>query len=176
MPTVLVFGGSRGAKAINTAFIEALPEFNKKPYQVLFATGEIHYKKLVSEMGESNENVSVVPYIHNMPEVFANVSVVVSRSGATTLAELTSLGLPSILIPSPNVTNDHQTSNAMSLVNQQAAKIIAEKDLNKTVFIQTIDELMEHPLKREEMAFNAKKAGVPDASDRLIQVIKELTK
>lgn len=174
VPTLLIFGGSRGAKAINTTFVEALPAFNQKDYQVLFATGEVHYEKLVEEMSARNANVSVVPYIHNMPEVFANVSVVVSRSGATTLAELTALGLPSILIPSPYVTNDHQTSNAMSLVNQQAAKIIAEKELTKDIFIQTIDELMEHPVKREEMAFNAKKAGVPDASDRLIKVIRDI--
>lgn len=175
VPTVLIFGGSRGAQAINKAFIEALPEFAKREYQVLFATGEVHYKALSEVIGQTSENVSVVPYIHNMPEIFANVSVVVSRSGATTLAELTALGLPSILIPSPMVTNDHQTSNAKSLVKHDAAKMIAETELTTPYLLQTIDEMMDYPEKRKEMASQAKKIGVPDAADRLIEVINEIT-
>lgn len=174
VPTVLIFGGSRGAKAINTSFIEAIPAFSKKDYQVLFASGEVHYNTILEQVGEVTENISIVPYIPNMPEIFANVSVVVSRSGATTLAEVTALGLPSILIPSPIVTNDHQTSNANSLVKHNAAKMIAEKDLTTETFIQTIDELMNDPEKRKEMSQQAEKIGVPDASDRLIQVINDI--
>lgn len=175
VPTVLIFGGSRGAKAINTAFIDSLPELAKREYQVLFATGEVYYEAFTKLIGQTSENVSVVPYIHNMPEIFANVSVVVSRSGATTLAELTALGLPSILIPSPMVTNDHQTSNAKSLVKHDAAKMIAEKELTTSFLLQTIDEMMDYPEKRKEMASQAKKIGVPDAADRLIEVINEIT-
>ena len=176
-PTLLIFGGSRGARKINEAFLEALPELATKDYQVLFATGEVHYEKInqeVEKLNLQNKNVAVVPYIYNMPEVFANVSVVMGRSGATTLAELTALGLPSILIPSPYVTNDHQTKNAESLSHHNAARLIPDNELNGAQFIQAADELMLNEPLREEMAKEAKKLGVVDASDRLIRLINKL--
>ncbi|MCA9765837.1 MAG: undecaprenyldiphospho-muramoylpentapeptide beta-N-acetylglucosaminyltransferase [Carnobacterium sp.] len=177
-PTVLIFGGSRGAKILNEAFLEALPILKNKGYQVLFATGEIHYRSLKKQVESSLKNsssISVVPYIENMPAVFANVELVVSRSGATTLAELTALGLPSILIPSPYVTNDHQTRNAESLTNRGAAKMIAERQLNGESLIESIDELMLNKELRGNMADAAKKLGLPKAADHLIQLIKEIT-
>ncbi|WP_407389604.1 undecaprenyldiphospho-muramoylpentapeptide beta-N-acetylglucosaminyltransferase [Carnobacterium jeotgali] len=176
-PTVLIFGGSRGAKRINDAFVEALPELVTKNYQVLMATGDIHFETIKSQlakMANGKFNVSVVSYISNMPEVFSTVSLVVSRSGATTLAELTALGLPSVLIPSPYVTNDHQTKNAESLVNKHAALLIKEPELTGNRLVQTLDELMMNPAKRHEMAKNAKKIGMPFASDSLIDVINEI--
>lgn len=178
-PTVLIFGGSRGAKRINDAFVEALPALATKNYQVLMATGDIHFESIQSQLTKiKNEkfNVSVVSYIPNMPEVFSTVSLVVSRSGATTLAELTALGLPSILIPSPYVTNDHQTKNAESLANKNAALLIKESELTGASLVQTLDELMLNPNKRQEMAENAKKMGMPFASDSLIDVINEIVK
>lgn len=178
-PTVLIFGGSRGAKRINDAFVEALPALATKKYQVLMATGDIHFESIQSQLTKiKNEkfNVSVVSYIPNMPEVFSTVSLVVSRSGATTLAELTALGLPSILIPSPYVTNDHQTKNAESLANKNAALLIKESELTGASLVQALDELMLNPNKRQEMAENAKKMGMPFASDSLIDVINEIVK
>ncbi|WP_035053620.1 undecaprenyldiphospho-muramoylpentapeptide beta-N-acetylglucosaminyltransferase [Carnobacterium pleistocenium] len=178
-PTVLIFGGSRGAKRINDAFIEALPMLATKNYQVLMVTGDIHYENIQSQLVKIKNdkfNISVVSYIPNMPEVFTTVSLVVSRSGATTLAELTALGLPSILIPSPYVTNDHQTKNAESLANKGAAKLIKEESLTGEKLVQTLDELMLNSEKRQEMAKNAKKIGMPLASDRLIEVINGIMK
>lgn len=150
-----------------------------KDYQVLIATGDIHFEKIQSQLTKiKNEkfNVSVVSYIPNMPEVFSTVSLVVSRSGATTLAELTALGLPSVLIPSPYVTNDHQTKNAESLVNKNAAKLINESELTGEKLVQILDDLMLNPNMRQEMARNAKKMGMPDASDRIIEVINKIVK
>lgn len=177
-PTVLIFGGSRGARSLNEAFLEALPILATKDYQLLFATGEIHYEKIKEQVQThlaKTHSIAVVPYIENMPEVFANVELVVSRSGATTLAELTALGLPSILIPSPYVTNDHQTRNAESLTKRGAAKMIAEKELNGVSLTQAIDELMLHEDVREAMAAEAKKLGLPKAADHLIQIMQEIT-
>lgn len=178
-PTVLIFGGSRGAKRINDAFIEALPMLATKNYQVLMVTGDVHYETIQSQLVKIKNdkfNISVVSYIPNMPEVFTTVSLVVSRSGATTLAELTALGLPSILIPSPYVTNDHQTKNAESLANKDAAKLIKEAELTGEKLVQTLDELMLNPDKRQKMAKNAKKIGMPLASDQLIEVINGIMK
>lgn len=180
--TVLIFGGSRGAQQINDAFVASYADFVEKDYQILFATGEIHFEKIREELiGEygpvlNPQNVSVVPYIENMPQVFAGVSLVVGRSGATTLAELTALGMPSVLIPSPNVTEDHQTKNAMSLVKKDAAFMITESELTKDKLLASIDELMQDEAKRTQMAERARENGKPFAADELIQVLLDTIK
>ncbi|PRY83956.1 undecaprenyldiphospho-muramoylpentapeptide beta-N-acetylglucosaminyltransferase [Alkalibacterium olivapovliticus] len=179
-PTVLIFGGSRGAYAINEAVIKNGKALEQGDYQVLFVTGRDHYESILSKWKEMNgelseqSSVKVVPYIDDLPNVFASVSLVVSRSGATTLAELTSLGVPSILIPSPNVTEDHQTRNARSLSDADAAVLIKETELNGQMFIDSINKLMTDESKRSIMTRNAKALGVPDASDRLIHLMLEL--
>ena len=178
--TVLIFGGSRGAPKINKAVLDSSKELLNKPYQVLFVTGEMHFEtisKQWDEMHKENEkngNIKVVPYIHQLPEVFASVSLVVSRSGATTLAELTSLGVPSILIPSPNVTEDHQTKNSQSLEKVNAAVSIKESELTPELFVETLDELLLDDDRRNEKAKPAKRLGVQNASDLVINLMLEL--
>lgn len=182
IPTVLIFGGSRGAQKINDTFVESYGEFAKKEYQVLFATGEIHFEKIREQLIEkygpvlNPKNVAIVPYIEHMPQTFSEVSLVVGRSGATTLAELTALGMPSVLIPSPNVTEDHQTKNAKSLVDNQAALLIKEADISKEKLVSSIDTLMFDKEKRDKMALQAKKIGRPFAADELIQVMVDAVK
>lgn len=174
-PVVLVVGGSRGAKAINEAILKMMSEIGEKPYQLLYVTGDVHYEKIQEEMGliGNPSNVVVKSFVHNMPEVLAGVDLVVARSGATTLAELTALGVPSILIPSPYVTNNHQEKNANSLVVNEAAVMIREKDLTGAKLLSTIDEiLLSDDLGKMKLA--AKKMGVPDASERLYHVMKEV--
>ncbi|MCY3055496.1 undecaprenyldiphospho-muramoylpentapeptide beta-N-acetylglucosaminyltransferase [Aerococcus sp. CDC-944-U94] len=176
LPTVLIFGGSRGAQRINEVVLDMVGELQHRSYQSIIATGDIYYEDWQARFPnmENFSNVSILPYINNMPELMRKVDLVVCRSGATTLTELTAVGTPSILIPSPNVTNNHQQHNAESLVNNQAAKMILEKDLSPKRLLQTIDELMTNPGKRIQMSHQAKNLGVPDASDRIIQVIKDL--
>ncbi|MEG0732271.1 MAG: undecaprenyldiphospho-muramoylpentapeptide beta-N-acetylglucosaminyltransferase [Vagococcus sp.] len=177
-PTVLIFGGSRGALAINNVLLDSLSSFKDKPYQVLYASGEIYFdevKKKWQSLGEELDNVKVVPYIKNMEHVLANVDVVVGRAGATSLAEITSLGLPSILIPSPNVTNDHQTKNAQSLVNKNAAIMVKNAELTKETLLSSIDQVMLNPNVKEQMKEASKNEGIQDATDRLYRLIVELT-
>ena len=177
VPTVLLFSGSRGAAKINEAIAEAAPKLFEKEYQVLVVTGESYFEEMKAKIGgttlEKVSNFKMVPYISKLPQVFADVSLAVSRSGATTLSEVTALGLPTILIPSPNVTEDHQTKNAMSLVNKGAAKIIPEDRLTGDKLIDEIDRMMQDKHERDAMAKAAKKAGVPDAADRLANVLYE---
>lgn len=178
--TVLIFGGSRGAQRINQRFIESYQQLNNQNYQILYVTGEVHHEAILTQLKEKygktleTVNIRVVPYIEKMPEVFASVSIVVGRSGATTLAELTSLGMPSILIPSPNVTEDHQTKNALSLVDHGAALMIRESELSNERFVKEIDQLMKDKGKREKMAECSKKLGKQKASDELIEVINQI--
>lgn len=183
-PTVLIFGGSRGAAKINEAVSNAFSMLRSKPYQTLFITGEQHYEAIAEKCADTKqydsevayENVKTVPYINNLPEVFASVSLVVCRSGATTLSELTSLGIPSILIPSPNVTEDHQTKNAQSLENNGAALVLKETELNADNLMDKIDSLMKDPMKREEMGSASKILGKQNASDLIIDTLLTLLK
>ena len=177
LPIVVIFGGSRGSERMNEVFVEALEGFTDKNYHVIMVTGEVHYDKInnqITNLEKSLPNVSVFPYIKDMPQLFQNVDLVVCRSGATTLTELTALGLASILIPSPYVTNNHQEANARSLVDQGAASMILEKELNAQTMLAEIDEILLDSHKKEAMAASAKKMGITDASVRLTSMIHEM--
>lgn len=177
-PAVLIFGGSRGARPINEAVVKSLSDFSKKPYQVLYVTGDVHFDAVVkeAELVGSPKNVIIKPFIHNMPEVLAGIDLVVSRAGATTLAELTSLGIPSILVPSPYVTNNHQEKNARSLSDHGAAELLLERDLNAKSLVKQIDRILLDKENLAAMKTKAKKMGVPDSAKRLFEVIKQLIK
>ncbi|VEF48490.1 UDP-N-acetylglucosamine--N-acetylmuramyl-(pentapeptide) pyrophosphoryl-undecaprenol N-acetylglucosamine transferase [Bacillus freudenreichii] len=173
VPTALITGGSRGARPINEAVIKSLTQLANKPYQILYITGEVHFeavKKEVALIGDS-PNVAVVPFIHNMEEVLAATDVAVGRAGATSLAEITALGLPSILIPSPYVTNNHQEKNAAVLTSAGAAIMLPEKELSSQKLISALDEILLDDKKRKSMGEASKKLGMPDASDRLYDVL-----
>lgn len=176
-PAVLIFGGSRGARPINEAVIKSLSELSEKPYQILYITGEVHFEDVRKEVElvGNPKNVVIKPFIHNMPEVLAGIDLVVSRAGATTLAEITSLGIPSILIPSPYVTNNHQEKNARSLSDFGAAALLLEKDLNNKSLVQHIDRILMNEDNLKEMKMKAKKMGVPDSAKRLYQLMSQIT-
>ncbi|MDQ0198501.1 undecaprenyldiphospho-muramoylpentapeptide beta-N-acetylglucosaminyltransferase [Neobacillus ginsengisoli] len=176
LPAVLIFGGSRGARPINEAVVKSLSELGGKPYQVLYITGDVHFeavKKEVELVGNPG-NVVIKPFVHNMPEVLAGIDLVVSRAGATTLAEITSLGIPSILVPSPYVTNNHQEKNARSLSDNGAAELLLEKDLNNKSLVQSIDRILLNNENLKVMKMKAKKLGVPDSAQRLYELMKQL--
>lgn len=178
VPTVLIFGGSRGAPAINQAAVNSIDNFAGKEYQVIIGTGRVHYDEWTDYIREKEitvpENVKIVNYIEDMPALMKQLSLVVSRSGATTISELTTLGLPSILIPSPYVTANHQEHNAKSLVNQNAAQMILEEKLTSGKLTDLIDNLMADPEGLEQISANALKFGTPEATDDIIKILKEI--
>lgn len=176
MPAVLIFGGSRGARPINEAVLKSLSEFGSKPYQILYITGDAHFDEVNKEVelvGNPN-NVVIKPFVHNMPEVLAGIDLVVSRAGATTLAELTSLGIPSVLIPSPYVTNNHQEKNARSLSDRGAAKLLLEKDLTSKKLVEEIDQILMDNKQLSSMKKSSEELGIRDAAKRLYLVMVEL--
>ena len=175
-PVVLIFGGSRGAKAINEAVLKNIEALKDKPYQVIYITGEVHYQSVKDELDlvGTPPNIIVKPFIHNMPEILPAVDLVVSRAGATTIAELTALGIASILIPSPYVTNNHQEKNAQALVADGAAMMIKESELNGNTLLKTIDDIMLDGEKNKMMKEAAKRKGMPDSARRMFQIIKDL--
>ena len=178
IPTVLIFGGSQGALKINQAVIQALPKFSQKEYQVLYASGDRYYNEIAEkfDIEKINHNLSLQPYIKNMTDVMANVDLLIGRAGATSIAELTALGLPAILIPSPYVTNDHQTKNAQSLVNAGAVKMITDADLTGEKLVEAVDEIMGDPEKKAMMAKASRQEGIPDAAERLWSLVNEIVK
>lgn len=176
--TVLVVGGSRGARPINEAIVGTLSQWKEKEYQCLYVTGDVHYEKVKEEMEKAGApaNVVCVPYLHNMPLVLSQVDLLVARAGATTLAEITALGLPSILIPSPYVTNNHQEKNARSLEKARAAKVILEKDMAPDKLMNEIDSIITNSFTWEEMHNGALEIGKQDAGDELYRLITQLVK
>lgn len=175
--TVLIFGGSQGALKINQAVIAALGQFAQKDYQLLYASGERYYKEIKETIGmtkDAYKNISIRPYIKNMTEVMANCDLLVGRAGATSIAEFTGLGLPAILVPSPYVTNDHQTKNAVSLVNAGAAAMIKDSELTEDNLVATVDKIMADEALLKEMAIRSKAQGIPDASKRLYDLVQSI--
>ena len=138
-PIVLIFGGSQGAQKINDSILGIIENKLNKDYQMIWATGPKQYDIIKEKLEDRNininyvENIKIVPYIYNMEEVMNVADLIVSRSGAMTITEISNLGKPSILIPLPNVSGDHQTYNAKVLENQKAAKIIKNEELNTTI-------------------------------------------
>ncbi len=169
--TLLIFGGSRGAPMINKAAVNALPAFGQAGFQTLFVTGRRHFDTIQAEVGELPANVKVVPYVDDMPAILPDIALVIGRSGATSIAELTALGIPAILIPSPNVTGNHQFINAASLNKAGAALVIPETALDDQFAAQVV-ALMQDDARLVEMTRAAKQLGVPDAADRLIALMQ----
>ncbi|MBP2057806.1 UDP-N-acetylglucosamine--N-acetylmuramyl-(pentapeptide) pyrophosphoryl-undecaprenol N-acetylglucosamine transferase [Lactobacillus colini] len=174
--TILIFGGSRGALAINNIVEKSLPELEIKPYQIIWATGQLYYEGIKQRLANQvlGDNIKVVPYIENMPGLLPQMTCVVSRSGATSLAEFTALGVPVILIPSPNVTHNHQMKNALDMEKAGGALVIAENDLNPNNFVSSIDHILLDTEYAKKMSVASKKMGVPDASDQVIKVMQDL--
>lgn len=172
IPTVLIFGGSRGAANLNEAFVRLYPMFKEETYQILMVTGQVHYESMKERIGETVSHIKVVPYIDQMIDVLKQVDLVVCRSGATTLAELTALGVASVLIPSPYVTNNHQEKNAQALVQKNAAKMILESELKTQALYDVVHEVMSDEKIRIEMGQQAKNLGITDASKRLFDIVK----
>jgi UDP-N-acetylglucosamine--N-acetylmuramyl-(pentapeptide) pyrophosphoryl-undecaprenol N-acetylglucosamine transferase len=174
--TVVIFGGSRGALKINQAMIEALPALARKPYQVVYASGEAYWNDYQDEFAQyaDLDNIVIKPYIANMNEILSNASLVVSRAGATTLAELTSLGIPAVLIPSPYVTADHQTKNAQALEDAGAAQMIKDAELTGSSLVEAVDHVLLNPDVYQAMSSASLKEGMPDASRRLYNLAKEV--
>ncbi|MFT9847967.1 undecaprenyldiphospho-muramoylpentapeptide beta-N-acetylglucosaminyltransferase [Aneurinibacillus sp. REN35] len=176
---VLIVGGSRGARAINEAVIEMVSELSKHTaYHFIYVTGEVHYDKTmeaIREKGTMPDNLTVRPFIYNMPEVLAGIDLIVNRAGASFLAEITALGLPSILIPSPYVTNNHQEKNARWLEEQGAARVILEPQLTGTSLLGEIDAVLRDEKRIQTMQDAAKKLGQPDAATRVYEELKTIT-
>lgn len=169
---VLIVMGSLGSKTINEKMVEYVYGFRNKNYEVIFITGNSYYDKLKSR--RFPDNVKVVPFIKDLPSIMKCTDLMVSRAGASTMSEIMALGIPTIFIPSPYVTNNHQYKNAKDLVDKDAALMIEEKDLTKIGFIKMIDDTLEDEKKYNIIKNNVRKLGIKDSSTRIYNILKEM--
>lgn len=179
--TLLVFGGSRGARRINQAMLDTLEKFGNDPrLQILHATGQVGYEEFCQEVAQRGmnvdkyDNIIIKPYLYNMHEALAAADLVVSRAGAATLAELTVLGLPSILIPYPYAAENHQEHNARALAERGAAVLIKDADLTGPKLIEALTELLEKRDRLKEMSESSRQLGRPQALEDIIQCVEKI--
>ena len=181
-PIVLVFGGSQGAQKINEAIIGILENKMNKDYQIIWATGPKQFDIIKEELASKHidinniENAKILPYIYNMEEVMNVSNIIVARSGAMTITEISNLGKPSILIPLPNVSQDHQLYNAKVLENVGAAKIILNNELNKNNLEDEIEEIIKNPQLMHEMEEKAFSKSVTDVQEKIYKEIKKIVR
>ena len=170
-PIVLVFGGSQGAKRINEAIEDIIKNKKNKDYQMIWATGPKQYDIIKENLGDNNININaikdikVVPYIYNMEEIMNVVDVIVARSG----------GKPSILVPLPNVSHNHQLYNAKVLEKIDAAKIILDNEMKGEILNKEIEEIVLNKNQCEQMSKNALKISTTNVEDRIYnEIIKTI--
>lgn len=169
---VLFVMGSLGSSRVNDYLVSVRNLFDGKDYDILFVTGKSSYDSISKNSFPSN--IHVVPYVDGLTGLMKNASLIVSRAGASTLSEIIALGLPSILIPSPYVANNHQYKNALDLVNSSAAVMIEEKDLTGDILVRKIDEILSNDSKIKEMKKNLKSMMVDNSASLIYDNVKKL--
>jgi UDP-N-acetylglucosamine--N-acetylmuramyl-(pentapeptide) pyrophosphoryl-undecaprenol N-acetylglucosamine transferase len=172
--TILVLGGSSGARGINSAIASLVNESGiPADWQVIWQTGQENYANLDSTLLTDRSNVKITPFIDDMPSAYAAVDLIISRAGAMAISEITAMGLPSLLIPYPYATGDHQTLNAKFVEEAGAGVIIQEKDIN-VKFKDVFNDLIGNDEQRRLMSENAKRLGKPNAAEIMAKTILEM--
>ncbi|HHW48109.1 MAG TPA: undecaprenyldiphospho-muramoylpentapeptide beta-N-acetylglucosaminyltransferase [Clostridiaceae bacterium] len=175
-PLVVVVGGSLGAERINDTIVEMLKKRSGQySFNMIFATGNGQYDRVMQLLqGVKTPNVDIVPYIYDAANVYAAADLIVCRAGAITCSELTALGVPAIMIPSPNVVANHQEYNARALEKNGAAVVILEKDLSEEILYNQIMRLLGDKKQLRKMAENSKKSGITNSAEKICWIIDKL--
>lgn len=167
---VIYVMGSLGSGVMNDIFINSLDLLKEKNYNIIFVTGKKYYDDLKDL--DYPKNVVVKPILTNMQSLMKSSDLIVSRSGASTLAEIEVINIPSILIPSPYVANNEQYYNAIALEKNNAARVIQQSDFNSKVFVETMDELLNDDDKLNEMKNNLKKNMITNSATKIYEILK----
>jgi len=175
LPTLLVMGGSQGASGINQALIKALPFLQGVPLQVIHLSGARDERLVADNYRRENVPAYIGVFYHQMEEVYSAADLVVARAGAASLAEFAAFSLPGILIPFPYAAEDHQTRNAEIYVHADAAILLKQADLSGELLARNIRELVENPLRLQQMAANCARLAPKDAAGRVANTIEKYT-
>ena len=174
-PTVLLIGGSLGARTLNESVMKNLSRIAASPVQFIWQTGS-YYKKEIDQLLDVKgkpTNLIVTDFIARMDQAYCLADLVISRAGASSISELCLLGKPSILVPSPNVAEDHQTHNAMALVNKEAALLVRDADAPEQL-IRLAMETVADPDKLQHLGQNALGMALPDSARIIAQEVIKL--
>ena len=172
--TLLVLGGSLGARTINQAILAEMAAFEHGGYQVLWQCGKFYFAEMTAQVAASGlKHIQVREFIREMDLAYATADLVVSRAGALSVSELSLVGKPVVFIPSPNVAEDHQTKNAMSYVSQDAAVLLKDADAIGNLKA-TVDSITNDEQKANDLAQNIKKLAKPDAATAIVEAIVAL--
>ena len=166
--TIFLFGGSQGSSYLNKIMSEVVKNISNAGHQILWQTGDLEYSQY---RFMNSKNIRVVPFINNMADAYAISDLIVCRSGALTLAEITVCGKPSILIPFSKAAGNHQAKNAEALVKMGAARVLFEKSLVPKIMIHTIMNLIHNNKKLANMSKASKALGKPDATIKIVDLI-----
>lgn len=177
-PTLLVFGGSQGASAINKAMLESLTDLGKALPQlhIIHQTGERDYKDAQAAYLQAGSSAEVLPFINDMPHAFARADLLLCRSGASTVAEITAAGKAAIFVPFPHAADDHQLRNAESLARQGAAVLISQSELSPQKLVFTLVELFSHRDRLLQMEAAARRLSHPNAAEEIANMAAQLAK
>lgn len=170
---VLIVMGSLGSKTVSEVLKSSLTKFDSS-YEVLIVTGKDYYESY--KQIKRNSNVFIEPFIDNLNRLFSKTDLLVSRAGATTISELIGTNTPTIFIPSPYVTENHQYRNAMDLVDNNAARIIEEKDLTSDKLVNEINSLINNEEELKNIKSGLKKLEINDAGEKIYNEIEKLVK
>lgn len=181
--TVLISGGSRGARSINKAMLQVHQQFaGREDIQLLHVTGQSEYNSIVENLQQCSidipktGNIIIKPYLYNMPQALAVADIAIFRAGAVGLAELTARGIPAIIIPYPYAAENHQEFNARVMEDHGAAVVIRDAELNGSKLITAIHELVSNPQKLNEMAIASRRIGCPEAAEVIAKTALAMTR
>ena len=169
--TLFVFGGSQGSSVLNKSLEGIINKFDKQSIQVLWQTGDIDYNKYKKY---KNDSIKIVPFINDMAGAYALSDLVVCRSGALTLSEVTTCGKPSILIPFAAAAGNHQMKNAETLFQAGASVLIKEKELNTDRLFKSINYLINNKNTLKKMSLAAKVLGKPNATKKITDYVVDM--
>jgi len=170
---VLIVSGSLGSNVINEKMKDYLNSIKDKKYEVIYVTGKNYFEEFNKNIFP--ENVHVLPYIENMSALLKDVDVIVSRAGASSLSEILALKIPSVIIPSPYVANNHQYYNALSISENNACIMIEEKDLNKNILSESIEKCLDKNYS-ETLKNNMENLIIKNSSTEIYEIIKKIIK
>ncbi len=170
LPVILLLGGSQGAGTINQSILKGINSIPDE-VQILWQCGKYYYEDLKSKVDDlKRDNIKLLAFISEMNNAFHVADLIISRAGAGTISELTLVGKAVILVPSPNVAEDHQTKNALALVGKSAAMMIPDKEAEERL-IKTGLDLLKDNIKREELSENISKLALTDSAERIVEEI-----
>ncbi len=174
--TLLILGGSLGARTLNLAMLKDMEALNQAGYQVLWQSGKYYFEEMRSKLKEANlQHIHLLEFIRQMDLAYAAADIIISRAGALSVSELSLVGKPVIFIPSPNVAEDHQTKNAQAIVNNKAAWLL--KDVEAVGHLkEKVDQLIQDPALIVDLGKNILSLAKPDAANAIVNELEKLIK